>query len=213
MTDTLTPELEVDPLACPDCDFVAKTENGLHLHRVRKHDAERTGDGSSHRRAEHAPKIPGGRSSRQQSLKASLGVLYLGVGILNAKDGEILAGYIPAQAQALDMAARDYKWAEKVCEYLTMAGPMSLLATAFIPPVVLVLANHGLVPARAAGMATVLGASEPAPPPPPSATNGHMAMPTVNPDGSVSFGGMEFSADEVAAAAKQFGASSVFIQE
>lgn len=185
-------------LVCPECGVSETkqgnpyTPQGMRLHLNNKH-------GIRSPAPEKQPKTPSSAGSRKQRVQSSLAVFGIGAGILNSRDGEILAEYIPRMATALDESAKHYEWAEKLCGMLEDAGPMSLLLSAFVPPLILIMANHGLLPRSVIPMTTVLGG----PPVPPQAPQATPAGPIMNPDGSVDMFGTHVSVDDMQKMAEQ----------
>lgn len=190
------PNAPEEQRTCDVCGFVAKTIQGAAAHKTNKHGKEE--------KPLTVPGSPGRKPARVQSLQASLAIIGLGLGMIDSYDGAQWMAYVPQQAAALDMAAREYTWAAKACDMLTMAGPVTALASAFLPPVFAILAHHGVLPG-----AEKVGAmmnNQPPPPPPP-------AQPAWTPEGDVTINGQTFSSTEPAADLPDelFGASTVVI--
>lgn len=139
---------------------------------------------------------------RKDDLRQIIGLMGTGLTMVDAYDGRRVLDNTDKLVNALDTAQRESDAARRALQALVTGSTWGALASAFMPVVIPIAANHGLLPAETA---TLVGA----PPPPrtqPSAdpaSNGQADKP---PADTINIAGPQGSEDRPPAGGDQSGA-------
>lgn len=139
-------------LFCDICGSVppnVKTKRGLALHKGRIH-------GASDRVPAAKKRAKRGSEELRHDLETLIGALSVGVSVANARDGQIIANGNEKLCAALVKTSEKNPKLRKFLENLTSGFAYSELSIAVAAIALPIMANHGLLPDRAAAAVTLL---------------------------------------------------------